>query len=108
MTKFRIKSGDTKPYIQAVLTDSDGTVIDLTGATAKFNLGDSTFASYFTGTATITDESAGELEYRWDGTTDNNTPGTYYGEFEITYSDSKIQTFPADNTLIVEVYQDFN
>lgn len=108
MDTFKIKTGDTKPYLAVTLQDSDGNAIDLTGATVDFNLGDSGYANVYTGSAVITDETAGQCEYRWDGTLDIGTAGKYFGEFEVTLSDSKVITFPDDHGLIIDVSQDYS
>ncbi len=105
---FRIKKNDTKPYLAVTLQDATGTVIDLTGASAQFNLGTSSFTNKHSAAAVITDEAAGELEYRWDGINDTDQIGDYFGEFQITYSDTTVETFPEDHSLKVEIYEDYD
>ncbi len=105
---FKIKKNDTKPFLAVTLQFSDGTAVDLTSGSVQFNLGDSNFASVMNGVATITDASAGQCEWRWNGTTDTNNVGDFFGEFEVTLADSKVITFPNDHSLKVEIYEDYD
>ncbi|MHA1481848.1 MAG: hypothetical protein ACTSQA_00235 [Candidatus Heimdallarchaeaceae archaeon] len=108
MSIFRIKKNDTKPYLAVVLKEADGTVIDLTDATVQFNLGNSSYKNVHSASADITDASAGEVEYRWDGTSDTNTIGDFFGEFEVTFADETVMTMPEDHSLKVEIYEDYD
>ena len=107
MSTFKIKKGDTKPYLAVTLQYSDGTAVDLTSGSVAFNLGDSNFVNVMSGTATITDASAGQCEWRWNGTSDTTNVGDFYAEFVATLSDSKVITFPNDHSLKVEIYEDY-
>lgn len=56
-------------------------------------------------TATIVDGSAGSVRYsRASGDTD--TVGAYQAEFQVTYSDGKIESFPNDGYIAVEITDD--
>ena len=105
---FKIKKNDTKPYLAVTLQYSDGTAVDLTSGSVQFNLGDSNFKNIHSATATITDASAGQCEYRWDATNDTSNVGDFFGEFEATLSDGKIITLPNDHSLKVEIYEDYD
>lgn len=105
---FRIKKNDTKPYLRVRLLDSDSVAINLTGATVQFNLGNSSFQNVHSASANITDASAGDVEYRWAGTTDTGAIGDYFAEFEVTFADSKKLTMPEDHSLKVEIYEDYD
>ena len=105
---FKIKKNDTKPYLAVTLQYSDGTAVDLTSGSVQFNLGDSNFEPIMNGVATITDASAGECEWRWNGTSDTVNVGNFYAEFQATLSDGKIITFPNDHSLKVEIYEDYD
>lgn len=106
--EFKIKQGDTKPYLSVTLQSSDGTAVDLTSATVEFSLADSDFTNVRSASANITDASAGEVEYRWAGTGDTDSDaGVYYGEFKVTYADTKVQTFPPGNDLVIRIYDDY-
>ena len=96
MAKFYIKQGDLKPSILATLKHyNDGTVVDLTNAqTVKFHMKrkDGTLKIQ-NRICTIVSASEGKVRMDWqEGDTD--TPGTYYGEFEVVWNDGRPQTFP--------------
>lgn len=98
-TKFYIKQNDTKPSITAQLL-SDGSAVDLTGATVKFHMGSTIDAA-----ATITDAATGNVRYDW-ASGDTATAGTYNAEFEVTFSDGKIETFPNDEYLLIVITEE--
>ena len=86
---FTIKQNDTAPSLKATLKDGSGTVIDLTNATVRFHM------KAVGATTTKTDRASSVI----DAT--NDTVGTYTAEFEVTYSDGTIETFPNDSYLTV-------
>lgn len=110
---FLIKRNDTLPYLRRQLLDaSTGLPVDLTGATSiYFNMrrigtGNSPdtgavapkvhklAVNITTGSYTPAD---GIVEYRWvEADTNNTTDGgtLFAGEFEVTFSDGTIETFP--------------
>jgi hypothetical protein len=57
MAAFYIKRGDTRPSLYATLTQ-EGSVVDLTGATVRFHMGDVVDAP-----AVIVEASAGSVRY---------------------------------------------
>jgi hypothetical protein len=105
---FKIKKGDTKPYLAVTLQNSDETAIDLTDATIVFRMGN--LSNYqnipLLGEVTVTSATDGECEFRWDED-DTLQVGSYYGEFEITFDDGKVQTLPPDHSLIINIYEDY-
>ncbi len=100
---FTIKRGDTSPTLQYELSPTP----NLTGATVVLNM------KTTSGTATITraavdvvgDATDGIVEYEWISA-DTDTVGVYNAEFEVTYSNGKIETFPNDGYIRVKVYAD--
>ena len=92
MASIKIVQNDTKPYLEFEITQ-DGSPVDLTGATVKFYMKDSTTGSVkINGAAcTIIDAVKGKCRYSWTGS-DTNTVATYLGEVEVTFADGKIQT----------------
>jgi len=85
--------GNLKPSIRASLRFTDDTIPPLTGASAKFHLSKEG-VRVVDKTATIIDIDNGIVTYEW-ASGDTNYIGVCQGEFEITYSDTKKQTFPA-------------
>ena len=107
-TTFKIKKNDTKPVLAATLQYSDGTAVDLTGATISFNMGNTDFSTYTSGACVITGSTAGQCEYRWDGNIDTGSKGVYWGEFEVTWSAGSILTLPNDHSLKIDVAEDYD
>lgn len=89
---IKIVQNDTRPPLDFSLTQ-DGAPVDLTGCTVKFYMKNSTTGSVKINGATcaITDAIKGKCRYNWTGS-DTDTVGTYLGEVEVTFADSKIQT----------------
>lgn len=99
MTKTKIKRGDTKTKFSETLG------VDLTGATVKFVMkGDGVL---YSNSATITGASSGAVEYQLVAT-DVAIAGQYRQEWEVTYSDGKIQSFPVDDYNEVTIIGDLN
>jgi len=93
---FHLKQNDTKPSLSASLTQ-DGSVVDLTEATVKFHMGDVVDAA-----AVVSGALTGVVRYDWDAE-DTETAGSFPAEFEVTFSDGTIETFPNDGYLTIEI-----
>lgn len=103
---FYIKQNDTSPAIQATLKDVDGNVVDLSGATVRFHMrkqGSTT--AKVDAAATIVDDVGGVVRYNWTSA-NTDTVGTYQAEFEVTYTDETVETFPNATYLKVKVIDD--
>jgi hypothetical protein len=85
-------AGDTAPAFAAALT-SGGVAVNLTGATVALHF--TTPADTLTAAATLVDPAAGTISYSWAVTdlTDARV-GVWMWETQVTYSNSKTQTFP--------------
>lgn len=110
MAEFKIKRDSTKPFLAVQLLDGNGSAIDLTSTTSiyfKMATNDNLYTPVFSGTCNITGSTTGELEYCW---TSSNTArsGLYLGEFVANFSDSSKLTLPADHSLLVEIYEDYD
>ncbi|NHX41392.1 MULTISPECIES: BppU family phage baseplate upper protein [Haloarcula] len=91
---FYLKSSDTAPVIEATLTDSTGSPINLTGASVRFAMLEPRGAVVTIDTgATIADTTNGVVRYSW-AEEDTATPGRYRAEFVVTYEDGSVETFP--------------
>jgi len=104
---FRIKQNDTGPAIQGTLKDADGNVVDVTGASVVFNMrsADDGTVKVNRGVGSVVDGAAGTVKYEW-AAADTDTVGTYEAEFEVTYSDGTIETFPNTRYIKVKVGDD--
>ena len=92
---FSLKVGDTAPLLTAVISYSDGTLPDLTGASATFAMRDSSGVVVIPETACTVAVGTNEVSYAWLAS-DTDTAGEYTGEFTIITAGSKITTFPSE------------
>lgn len=104
---FNIKQNDTSPSLQATLKDASGTAIALTGASVRFHMKALDGTVKVDAAMAITNASGGVVQYNWQ-TGDTNTVGSYSVEFEVTYSDSTIETFPNNQNLTISVVKELN
>jgi hypothetical protein len=105
---FQIKRGDLTPTFRAQCLD-DTTPVDLAPATSvKFIMRiRNNPTPKVTAVATKEDQTTarGWVHYTWvPGDTD--TVGDYRAEIEVTWSDGKLQTFPAGTYATVSVLSD--
>lgn len=94
MTVYEMKRNDTRPKPDALLKFSDGTIPALTGATVRF------IARYqgskvvkIDGVATVTDIPTGAVEYT-PVAADVDVSGNFDVEWEVTFPDTSIQSWP--------------
>ncbi len=100
---FYIKQNDTSPAIETILESDDGSVIiDLTGCDVAFHMTHSQRDVEITGACAILDEEGGRVRYQWLAG-DTSVSGWYRAEFQVTYSDAKIETFPNDGSIWIHV-----
>jgi hypothetical protein len=100
-----MKQGDTRPKLVVLLT-SNGSAIDLTGATVRLLMREEGSLSpgvETTGSTDVTSALSGEVTWTPDAA-DTADAGTYELEFEVTHADGGIETFPNDGygTLVLK------
>lgn len=103
MSTFTIKENDTSPSWSATLTEAAG---NLSGSSVKLimrKLGAS--SAKVDASATIVDADAGIVRYDWQAG-DTDTPGVYRAEWEVTYSDSSVESFPNGTFFLVSIEAD--
>lgn len=105
----QIKQGDTTPFITATLKDSAGDPVDLTDATVRFLLRDAfTWLEVLAEDAVNdqngdgSDGSKGQVHYEWQAG-DTDDAGLSRGEFEVTYYDQTVESFPNGGYIFVEI-----
>ncbi len=100
-----VRQNDTLPYFDfTLIKNSQGTPHDLTGATVVFSMASEIGETpkIDEGNVTIVDALAGEVRYSFDAA-DTDTIGMFYGEFEVTFSDGRILTFPEGDYINVNI-----
>ena len=103
---FYIKRNDTSPSMLATLQDADAADIDLTSASVRFHMWPiSTQTVTVDEAATVVTPLEGLVRYDWQAA-DTATIGSYQAEFEVTYADGAIETFPNDGYVRVEIIKD--
>lgn len=103
MANFLIKAGDTLPALVAVLADASSNPVVLTGSSVKFHMRSRTSGTVVVNaTATITDATNGQVTYTWTAP-DTATAGAYDGEFEVTFPSGKVETFPNDSNISIQI-----
>ena len=108
METFKIKKSDTKPSLNATLQYNNGSALDLTGGSVFFIMGNLTdYAVYRSGACTITGSTTGQCQYDWNAL-DTGSVGTYWGEFQTTWSDASVMTLPNSHNLKIEIFEDYN
>jgi len=106
---FYLKQNDTAPSIRATLKDGSGNVIDLTDATVRFHMKDLAGTVKIDASAQIiAPATSGIVQYNWIGS-DTDTAGTYYAEFEVTYTtNSTVESFPNDGNIGILITKELN
>lgn len=103
---FYIKTGDTAPALEYELHPR---TVDLTGASVVFNLKDregNVVVSRGTGQV-LTATTRPKVGYPWQaGDTAGAGAGRFYGEFEVTFADGSVGTFPGDDFIDVRITDD--
>lgn len=104
---FNIKQNDTSPSLLANLKDYDNNPVNITGASVMFHMKDISGTLKVDSAMTIVDAVNGIVRYDWVAG-DTDTAGAYYVEFEVTYADSAVETFPNTGNLSVLVVGELN
>ena len=104
---FFIKRNDDQPTLDVALRDDKNRPVDVTGASVVFhmrNTADDT-TKISGASVTVLAASKGEVRYSWT-TTNTNTDGNFEAEFQVTFSDGGVQTFPNDGYIDVIITED--
>lgn len=101
--RFEIKSGARKPALRVQITDPEGDPVDLTGLTVGFRMTRShSRDTVIDGDATIVTAASGICEYGW-AANDTDTPGSYLGEFRVSYGAEGQLIVPTGNYVQIEI-----
>lgn len=99
---FTIKQNDTSPSLQATLQDANGLAVLLTGATVRLHMIPLNGGTGLDKAMTVVNATQGTIRYDWVAG-DTSSVGTYAAEFEVTYSDGSVETFPNNDRLAVVI-----
>lgn len=100
-----IKRGDTRNCIKAVLKDATGNSVDLTGCDVNFYMVPLCGTTVIKRAAHIEDAAAGEVWVVW-APGETNTSGIYQAEFKVVYPDGRVETFPSDGYISIQIMND--
>lgn len=103
MADLTLKRNDTRSAIKATLSNESGPV-DLTGATVRFLM--SKIGKLKVNKQSIIQDALSGIVLVVFDNGDTNESGLFQGEFEITYSDSSVETFPNDGYVLIEIKPD--
>ena len=99
---FRIKQNDTSPALKVILKDAKKRPVNLIGSTVRFHMKSESGRLIVNGLAELTDDENGIVTYFWkQGDTD--IEGICLGEFEVTYEDKSIETFPNNSYIKIGI-----
>ena len=92
---FYMGEGDTKADLQVTLLDGADAAVDVSGSTVVFTMLNTRTRRRIVDrqSVTLVTAASGIVKYPWSAG-DTDEPGEYLGEFEVTFSDSSIQTYP--------------
>lgn len=104
---FTIKQNDTSPSLQATLKDAALQPIDLSGANIRFYMRSVDGTLKLDEPMQVVNALGGRVQYDWQAG-DTDTVGTYFVEFEVTYSDDSVETFPNNGYKTISVVKELN
>lgn len=104
---FTLKQNDTSPSIQATLKDASGSAVDISGATVKFHMKSIDGTLKIDEAATVVNASGGVVKYDWTSA-DTDVVGTYYAEFQVSYADLTVETFPNSGNIVIQIKPELN
>lgn len=102
---FYIKQGDLLPYIEVILKNADGTIVNLTGATVMFRMAKRGSTPKVNAAATIVGSASdGRVQYQWTSA-DTDTIGEFRAEWVVTFGNGKTQTHPNDTWHTIRILE---
>ena len=104
---FNIKQNDTSPNLEVFLRDDKNRPINITGAAVVFHMRNRSDNSVTIngGSVTIVSGPLAQVRYVWSAS-NTSTTGNFDGEFQVTFSDGTIETFPNDDYIRIVITDD--
>lgn len=104
MPDFTLKQNDRLPPITGTLEGASGAPVDLSSPNVtgvNFHMCTANDGTVIVNApAQIVSATAGQVQYSWSAT-DTLLPGSYYGEWDVLYSDGKHERFPNSGNIII-------
>lgn len=106
MLSFKIKRGDTSPALRFQAKDrASSNPIDLTGASVELLMASAAGVSKIAAAGVVESAANGIMRYNWQSV-DTDTVGTYFATMRVTFGDGRIESFPLDSYIRVEIEKD--
>lgn len=105
-----MKRGDTAPPLGQTLVGTDRVAEDLTGyQEVSFYMRDSdknvVISDDTSGQVSVDDAANGKVSYSWQSG-DTDQVGYYEAEWEVVFSDTTVQSYPNDDYIVIEFFED--
>lgn len=102
---FMTKRGDYRAAIKASLKDASGQAVNLTNCNVKFLMADLRGKVKINRNALIQDAINGIMWFVFEAN-EVDEAGAFRGEFEVTYADGRVETFPNEGYINVQINSD--
>ena len=104
---FYIKQSDTASFLTRDQKDAFAAPVNVTGATVVFSMRVKPAGTVKVDaqTAVVVAAGTGRVRYEWTAA-NTNTADEYEGEFQVTYANGKIQSFPNDGHIPIVITDD--
>jgi hypothetical protein len=101
---FVIRQGDTAPRLTGTLTDGNGDPVVVTGSDVLLHLHGLTVENDLILTGAVDEDAVDDngVYYDWEPE-DTEEAGYYSGEWQVTFVNGQIQTFPNDSVFLIQV-----
>jgi hypothetical protein len=98
---FYIKRNDTSPKLIYTLSPP----VNLTAASVVFNMRDRNGGAVIARAAATVEDAAGVVGFAFTST-HTAVAGLFSAEFEITYADTTVETFPNQGYILIRISED--
>lgn len=100
-----LKRGDTRTAIKATLRDTSGNVVNLSECSVRFTMADLRGQVKIDREVLIHDAPNGVVWAVLEAA-EVDVAGVYRGEFEVTWQDGRVETYPNDGYISILIQQD--
>ena len=104
---FSIKQNDTSPSLLATLKDANNAPVNISAANVRLHMKSIDGEVKIDSDMLIVNPVGGVVRYDWV-VGDTDSFGTYYVEFEVTYADNSVETFPNTGNLPLVITRELN